>query len=865
MSSSLRPQVGDSTNLLLKKLIEATNNITGGGGIPDAPVDGLTYGRKDAAWIAIAAGYIDGEVQFYANLPIVVGVPPVDSAYLVREPSGVWLINYHPAGIYIRTGNAGSLSDWTYAGEFPDVFSDANFRVYNDSDPTKEIAFDVSALVGVKTAAWQNKNGTVAMKGDIAFSAQGGSSSFETLSFRNANGISFSNSLGSIEASYTVPSTAGLVSAINFSAGTTSQNLTNIVFSNSNGVTFGLNGSTMTGSHNGLTSQSNQAFSAQGGSSAFQTLSFGNSNGLTFSNSNGSVVASYTVPTTAGLISAINFSAGTTSNNLSALTFSNSNGISFGLNASTVTASYTVPSTAGLISAINFSAGTTSNNLSALTFSNSNGVTFGLNGSVVTASVAAGAGGAAISGGANSQSTGTVNFSNSNGVTFGLSNNGVMTASVASSLTAINFSAGTTSNNLSALTFSNSNGISFGLNASTVTASYTVPSTAGLISAINFSGGTTSNNVTGSIVFSNSNNVSFGINGSTITASVATSLTAIKISGGTTSNNLSALTFDNAGGITFGLNGSVITAAAPSGAPSPVNFSAGTTSNNLGSVVFSNSNNFSFGLNGSTITGSYTVPSTAGLISALNFSGGTTSNDITGSIVFSNSNGVSFGLNGSTLTASVQNGTLSQFWHPDGFVTTVGAPIVNSASFVFLPIYRDVSFSRIDLIFSQSVATTTLASTAGVNYSFTAVLLTQNGQTLNSIASSTNSSGVTWSSNNTSAVTGVFFYSLGLASNLSAGNYWMAFQLSTAATGNTLTGANTTSLANTITMMGVGSAQFGAFSGRDLGGVTASSVGWFSAHGMNSSTGNLTAVSISNITAAGTRGNRAALAIRFTA
>lgn len=90
-------------------------------------------------------------------------------------------------------------------------------------------------------------------------------------------------------------------------------------------------------------------------------------------------------------ITNVNISAGTTSNLLSALTFADSNGLAFGLNASTITGSYTVPSTAGLISAVNISAGTTSNNLTALTFANSNGVTFGLNASTITASVGAGA------------------------------------------------------------------------------------------------------------------------------------------------------------------------------------------------------------------------------------------------------------------------------------------------------------------------------------------------------------------------------------------------------------------------------------------------------------------------------------------
>lgn len=48
---------------------------------------------------------------------------------------------------------------------------------------------------------------------------------------------------------------------------------------------------------------------------------------------------------------------------------------------------YNPPSTAGLISGVNVSAGTSSAVLSALTFSNSNGVSFGLNGSVLTGTV----------------------------------------------------------------------------------------------------------------------------------------------------------------------------------------------------------------------------------------------------------------------------------------------------------------------------------------------------------------------------------------------------------------------------------------------------------------------------------------------
>lgn len=224
-------------------------------------------------------------------------------------------------------------------------------------------------------------------------------------------------------------------SSINFSAlavavgaGTQTATSGTLVFSNSNGITFGMSGNTrITASY----TQSNQAFSASGGSSTFQTLNFANSNGVTFSNTGGSVVASYTVPATTGFagtgftstttagtavqgtldtsglslaipayltnaagggLTNINLSAGTTSNNLSNIVFNDANNVSFGLNGSTVTASI-----ATSLTNVNVSAGTTSNNLSNVVFSNANGVSFGLNGSTVTASVAP-AGGVIASG-----------------------------------------------------------------------------------------------------------------------------------------------------------------------------------------------------------------------------------------------------------------------------------------------------------------------------------------------------------------------------------------------------------------------------------------------------------------------------------
>jgi hypothetical protein len=119
--------------------------------------------------------------------------------------------------------------------------------------------------------------------------------------------------------------------SVNFSAGATSNNLASVVFSNLNGISFGLNGSTITGSHNAITSQSNQNITAGNGGFAFETLSFSNLNGISFSTSAGSaIVASHN-----GLTSQSNQNAvGSNGNfNFQTISFSNANGISFGTSA----------------------------------------------------------------------------------------------------------------------------------------------------------------------------------------------------------------------------------------------------------------------------------------------------------------------------------------------------------------------------------------------------------------------------------------------------------------------------------------------------------------------------------------------------
>lgn len=300
-----------------------------------------------------------------------------------------------------------------------------------------------------------------------------------TVRFANSHGITFGMNTNNI----LTASHNGLSSQSNqvVSAANGSFPFQTLSFSNLNGVTFGTSaGSAIWASHNGLTSQSNQAFSAAGGISAFQTLGFSDGGGVSFTNTNGSLGA--TVRTN---YASSNHSHGNPTlalTNLSGTTASASDGFTLSLSAA-------VAATAGLLSAINISAGATSNNLSALTFTNGSGVTFGLTGSVLSASVETNyqTTGAYLTTAMQSQSssvfartgftssttagTAIVGTHNTDGLSIGVPN--FLTTAMqsnAATISNINVSAGTTSDNLSAITFSNGSGVSFGLNGSVLTA-----------------------------------------------------------------------------------------------------------------------------------------------------------------------------------------------------------------------------------------------------------------------------------------------------------------------------------------------------------------------------------------------------------
>lgn len=359
--------------------------------------------------------------------------------------------------------------------------------------------------------------------------------------------------------------------------------------------------------------------------------------------------------------------------------FSNANGLSFGLSAGQVTGSYTVPSVAGLVSAVNVSAGTTSNNLSALTFNNGNNVTFGLNGSVITASVNSSyrASNDAIGlNTAQSNVTWTVNSS-------GLSLDARGYAGTATGFTGANISgsitnnsnglslslsvapggggadgynilaAGTqTANTTGTVVFSNSNGLTFGMsNNSVITGSYTVPTQTNQTIGGYFVGNTTGQSSSSvadarSISIDGAGIVSAGWSNGSIRVSATQSNQAVSAANG--SYAFQTLSFSNANGVSFGTSaGSAVTAS----------YTVPTVTD-----YFSKTNTT---FNGANISGSLTL-NTNGLQVSLSvapggggadgyniLAAGTQTANTTGTVSFANSNGISFGMsNSSVITAS---------------------------------------------------------------------------------------------------------------------------------------------------------------------------------------------------------------------
>jgi hypothetical protein len=128
--------------------------------------------------------YIDGDVEYHSNLPVTVGSPAVNSAFLVRKGEGLYFISRKPAGIWVRELNNGNLDDWKYAGTFSDLYRDANFRILNNADVSKELAFDVSGVTTgtTRTLTAPNASGRIQIEGQPIGNTTPSTGAFTTLS-----------------------------------------------------------------------------------------------------------------------------------------------------------------------------------------------------------------------------------------------------------------------------------------------------------------------------------------------------------------------------------------------------------------------------------------------------------------------------------------------------------------------------------------------------------------------------------------------------------------------------------------------------------------------------------------------------------
>lgn len=250
-------------------------------------------------------------------------------------------------------------------------------------------------------------NGLTSQSNQNVTAANGGFA-FQTLSFSNANAFSFGTSAGSaITGSYTVPTVTN--SSWTVSDAATSGSVAQLAFTNLNGVTLSLStgaaGShTIVGSHNALTSQSNQAFSADA-SSTFQTLTLQDSNGVSFSNNAGALrvthALQFTSATSAITSAALHTSAalraiydGANSISTGTVRFTNANGVSFSINGQTISGSVAAQSNQQMTM---FATGNTTlsstgtSNASSLIFRGSGAASVGITNGSVLIDVAAGA------------------------------------------------------------------------------------------------------------------------------------------------------------------------------------------------------------------------------------------------------------------------------------------------------------------------------------------------------------------------------------------------------------------------------------------------------------------------------------------
>ena len=108
------------------------------------------------------SSYIDGEVLTFTNLPV--ASSHSGEFYLVKQSSGIFIINRKPKGLYYSDG-----STWESAPDIVPFFDDDNFEIYNHTDNSKKLDFQLSSITSGTTRALTipNKSGIIALTSDL--------------------------------------------------------------------------------------------------------------------------------------------------------------------------------------------------------------------------------------------------------------------------------------------------------------------------------------------------------------------------------------------------------------------------------------------------------------------------------------------------------------------------------------------------------------------------------------------------------------------------------------------------------------------------------------------------------------------------
>jgi hypothetical protein len=108
--------------------------------------------------IAISGGSSYPEVLNFAALP---AGQPDGTTYVVLQAQGVVFVNRRSAGLYRFSGGV-----WVFLGELPDgYFTDNVLKFYDDADPTKQLAFQLSGISSgqTRTLTIPDASGTIAL------------------------------------------------------------------------------------------------------------------------------------------------------------------------------------------------------------------------------------------------------------------------------------------------------------------------------------------------------------------------------------------------------------------------------------------------------------------------------------------------------------------------------------------------------------------------------------------------------------------------------------------------------------------------------------------------------------------------------